>query len=69
MSGKYTEELHRAPDDVLSFDEATREVSVPRLNFWHAHPSIIPVDENRLHSGRTHRNGSMAYQDRSRAGK
>jgi len=69
VSGKYTEELHRAPDDVLNFDEATRDVSVPRPNFRHTHPSIIPVDQNRLHSGRTHRNGSMACQDHSRVGK
>ena len=69
VSGKYTEELRQAPDDVLSFDEATRDVGGPRLNFRHTHPSTIPDDENRLHSGRTHRKGSMACQDRSRIGK
>ena len=69
VSGKYTEELRQAPDDVLSFDEAARDVSVPRISFRHTHPSIIPEAENRVHSGRTHRKGFMACQDRSRIGK
>ena len=75
MSGKYTEELHRAPDDVLSIKEALREASVPRLKFRHTHlsvithPSVIPVAKNRLHSWRTHRKGSMACQEHPRVGK
>ena len=43
VSGKYSEELLRAPDGALSFIEATKDVSVPCLSFRHTHPSIIPV--------------------------
>ena len=60
VSGKYTEELHRAPDDVLSFDQATRDVSFQRLKFQHTHLSTILDGQNRLHYGGTHRKGSMA---------
>ena len=44
VSGKYMEELHRAPDDVLSFMEAVREVSA---SFFQVTRSfIVPVNQN-----------------------
>ena len=66
MSGKYTEELHRAPDDVLSFHEAVNTVGLLRLNFWLIYLNIVPVYENQVHPRSAHRKGSMACSDHSR---
>jgi len=62
VSRKYTGELLRAPDDVLSFVEAIREVGLLRLNFSLTYPIIVLVDEKRRHSWRVPRKGSMTCQ-------
>lgn len=66
VSGKYIEELHRAPDDVMSFVEAAREVGLSHFSFSLTHPIIISVEQKRLHSWRVPRKGSMACQYHSR---
>ena len=65
MSGKYTQELHRAPDDVLSFYEAANEVGGSYLNSQLTYPTIVPVYENRVHYGGTYLKGSMAQRNHS----
>ena len=64
VSGKYTEELHRAPEDVLSFNEAVNAVGLSCLTSSTYLVTIL-VFETRIHIRRAHRKGSVALQDNS----
>jgi hypothetical protein len=45
VSGKYTEELLRAPGDVLSMVESLRTVGLSRLNLSVTHAMTVSVSE------------------------
>jgi hypothetical protein len=66
VSGKYTEELQRAPDDVLSLLEAVRKVGLSRLTNFERTLTRPSVNQRGLHSGSGLGDESMAYQYHSR---
>jgi hypothetical protein len=66
VSGEFTEELLRAPEDVLSMHEGLNDVGLLCLNLSRTHLIIVSDHEDRVHVGRAHRKRSMARQHRSR---
>ena len=63
VSGKYTEELHRAPDDVLCGYEALRVVGPSHLiNVYFTHLIIISGGEIGLYARKGLDDESMAHQ-------
>jgi hypothetical protein len=66
VSGKYTEEVLRAPDDVLSMHENSNDVGLLCFNLLRTHLVIVSDSEDGVHVGRAHRKRSMAHQHHSR---
>ena len=66
MSGKYAEELCRAPEDVLSFNEAVNEVDFSYLHFQRTYLIAVSGSASRVHYGRAYCQRSMAHPYRSR---
>jgi hypothetical protein len=69
VSGKFTEELLRAPDDILSFRESAIDVGSSVLYFQCARLIIVSVSENQIHYGKAPREGWVPPQDHSRISK
>jgi hypothetical protein len=66
VSGKFTEELLRAPEDVLSMKEHMNDVGLLFLDLSCTHFITVSDSEDQVHVGRAHRKRSMAQQHQSR---